>query len=56
MKKTLLGTFAAALMVCGAACGEVAPPTAGFIDSTLDTFGITVAPSPAVLGEILGHP
>ena len=56
MKKTLLGTLGAALMVCGASCGEVAPPTAGFIDSTLDTFEITVAPSPAVLGEILGRP
>ena len=56
MKKALLGTFAAASMLFGAACGEVAPPTPGFADSTLDTFEITVAPNPTVVRELLGRP
>ncbi len=35
MKKTLLRTLGAALILCAASCGEEATPTPGFADSTL---------------------
>ena len=56
MNTTLLRTLGAALMFCGTSCGEEATPTPGFADSTLDTFEITVAPSPSVFAQILGRP
>ena len=56
MKKTLLSMLGSALMLFSVSCREEVIPTPGFADLTLDTFGITVAPSPRVLGQIMGRP
>jgi len=55
MRKTQFNTLGVALMLSAASCGE-ATPTPGFADSTLDSFEITVAPSPSVFAQILGRP